>query len=221
MNLYNSNISSWIKRSSLLFACLLLPLFSAGQSGSGKAPPLIPAPQVIECESNNIVIKDYWIDPVMELTDGLRQLKKMLKEKGLHEAVDRSKADFTLSVLKEAVQNPYGFEGAYQLDTGKHTQILAETQAGLYYAVQTMRQLITQQDEKVVLAGCSIEDWPAFKYRGYMVDLGRNYQSVEQLKEQIRVMANYKMNRLHLHLTDDPGWRLQSKKYPKLQSAEA
>lgn len=64
-------------------------------------------------------------------------------------------------------------------------------------------------------------DWPAFKIRGFMHDTGRNFQSVAQLKEQIDVLAQYKMNVFHWHLTDDPGWRLESIKYPELQSDKA
>ena len=67
-----------------------------------------------------------------------------------------------------------------------------------------------------MINACEILDWPAFSWRGFMVDVGRNYQSIRQLKEQIDVMAAYKLNIFHFHLTEDIAWRLQSKRYPQL-----
>lgn len=210
-----------VKRCLFLLAVVLLPMIAASQSSKVKSPALIPAPQIIECESDDIMINDYWVDSAGDFSGEIKHLQKILKAKGLSEVKSRSKADFIISIRKGNVQNPRSYEGAYQLKTDKNSQIVAENRAGVYYATQTLRQLISQRERKNFLASCTIQDWPAFKYRGYMVDLGRNYQSIEQLKEQIRVMANYKMNRLHLHLTDDPGWRLESKKYPELQSENA
>jgi hypothetical protein len=63
---------------------------------------------------------------------------------------------------------------------------------------------------------CTIADTPAFSWRGYMVDVGRNFQSIEQLKAQIDIMARYKMNIFHFHLTEDIAWRIESKAFPRL-----
>lgn len=62
----------------------------------------------------------------------------------------------------------------------------------------------------------AIEDYPAFPWRGYMIDVGRNYQRVELIKEQIDVMAALKLNIFHFHLTEDVAWRLEIKQYPQL-----
>ena len=68
---------------------------------------------------------------------------------------------------------------------------------------------------------CDIYDKPEFKYRGLMLDCGRNYQSVASIKDVISTLADYKMNVFHWHLTDNYGWRLESKKHPELQKNEA
>jgi N-acetyl-beta-hexosaminidase len=91
----------------------------------------------------------------------------------------------------------------------------ANTSHGVFNGIQTFLQL--QKNKEI--QGCSIKDSPAFAWRGYLVDVGRNYQSMSQLKEQIDVMASYKLNVFHFHLTEDVAWRLAIKKYPQLTDA--
>lgn len=93
--------------------------------------------------------------------------------------------------------------------------------AGLFYGVQTLIQLIEAQ--KIETAGLSlpalqIVDYPRFKYRGFMLDVSRHFFSVEVIKKYIDLLASYKLNNFHWHLTDDQGWRVEIKKYPKLTS---
>jgi hypothetical protein len=110
-----------------------------------------------------------------------------------------------------------GKEGAYRIKCNPNGVLIAAgTRSGLFYGIQTIRQLMGTEKH---VAGCYIEDSPAFSFRGFMVDVGRNYQSVKQLKQQIEVMAAYKLNVFHLHLTEDLAWRLKSKKYPQLTDA--
>jgi hypothetical protein len=106
---------------------------------------------------------------------------------------------------------------AYTLEVTNDSLILsAITPTGLYRGLQTVRQLTAVEKGKRMVAGCSITDWPAFRIRGFMQDVGRNFQPMEMLKEQIDVLATYKMNVFHFHVTEDPGWRLESKLYPQL-----
>lgn len=91
---------------------------------------------------------------------------------------------------------------------------------GKRYARATWMQLKKLAGSSVV-PDCTIVDWPAFKYRGLMLDCGRNYQSVASIKDVISTLADYKMNVFHWHLTDNYGWRLESKKHPELQKKEA
>jgi len=109
-------------------------------------------------------------------------------------------------------------EEAYQLQVNNnHVRIVAGTPHGCFNAVQTLAQLMRDNS---VIDGVAITDYPAFNWRGYMVDVGRNFESVDMLKQQIEVMARYKLNIFHLHLTEDIAWRLQIKQYPQLTQAD-
>ncbi|HPJ79381.1 MAG TPA: family 20 glycosylhydrolase, partial [Prolixibacteraceae bacterium] len=116
--------------------------------------------------------------------------------------------------MEGVAMNPHE---AYSLEVTADSLILtAITPTGLYRGMQTVRQLTTVEKGQRLVAGCTITDWPAFRIRGFMQDVGRNYQPLEMLKEQIDVLAAYKMNVFHFHMTEDPGWRLESKIYPQL-----
>ena len=93
-------------------------------------------------------------------------------------------------------------------------QIEAKTDAGAFYALQSLLQL--SSDGKS-LPFAEIQDSPRFGYRGLMLDVARHYWKVEDLKKYIDVMSVYKFNRLHLHLTDDQGWRIEHPSWPKLK----
>ncbi len=91
--------------------------------------------------------------------------------------------------------------------------IEARDSKGVFYALQTLRQLGGSDGR---LPYCSITDFPSFRWRGYLVDVGRNFQHMDMLKEQINQMGRYKLNVFHFHFTEDIAWRLISKKYPGL-----
>ena len=98
-------------------------------------------------------------------------------------------------------------------------RVLAEasTPKGLFYAVQTMRQLLpVSQSTPTTMPACAITDKPRYGYRGLMLDVGRNFMPVAFVKKFIDLMAMHKQNTFHWHLTDDQGWRIDIKKYPKL-----
>src|SRR6266571_4725821 len=89
--------------------------------------------------------------------------------------------------------------------------------AGLFYGMQTLMQLLPLGLEpSVVLPAVDITDYPRFHYRGVLLDVGRHFFSVTFLKNFLDLMAQYKINRFQLHLTDDQGWRIEIKKYPRL-----
>jgi len=113
----------------------------------------------------------------------------------------------------------------YQLSVSPNgVKITASDESGLFYGMQTFMQLLPAQVESpcvmegVIWSASSVEinDWPRFGYRGVMVDPCRNFKSVDWLKKQIDVYGMYKINIMHLHLTEDQGWRFEVKKYPKL-----
>ena len=115
-------------------------------------------------------------------------------------------------------------EEAYNLIIdNNHIQIEASTTMGAYYALQTLKQLlpikfagITKPKTTIYIPCLEITDQPAFAWRGYMLDVSRHFYSKEKIKEVIDFMSSIKLNRFHWHLTDDQGWRIEIKKYPKL-----
>ena len=110
--------------------------------------------------------------------------------------------------------------GGYALSVcGGKAEIAAVDDAGRRYAEATLSQLRLLSGG--ALPDCIIRDWPTFAWRGLMHDCGRNYLDVESIKNVIDLMAKYKLNLFHWHLTDYFGWRLESKKYPMLQASWA
>jgi len=99
--------------------------------------------------------------------------------------------------------------------------IVAVDGSGLFYGVQTLIQLIpssflSNQIKQVKVPACIITDYPRFKYRGMHLDVGRHFFPVSFIKQYIDMMAMYKFNTFHWHLTEDQGWRIEIKKYPRL-----
>ena len=109
-------------------------------------------------------------------------------------------------------------EAYHILITSKAVNIEATTQRGLYWARQTMAQLKTDKKGKRLLPLCEITDWPAFRIRGYMHDIGRSYILMDELKAEIAMLSRFKINTFHWHLTENQAWRLESKLYPQLNA---
>lgn len=101
--------------------------------------------------------------------------------------------------------------------TPEQALVRSTTNAGLFYGLQTLLQLAEPAgDAQWNVSAVRIEDAPRFDYRGFMMDVSRHFRSKEFVKRQIDVLSRYKLNRLHLHLTDAAGWRIEIKKYPRL-----
>ena len=112
-------------------------------------------------------------------------------------------------------------EEAYHLTvTGKKIILEATTPKGMYWGKQTLEQLKYTKNKKTWVPQCDITDWPAFRIRGFMHDVGRSYISVEELKREISLLSRYKLNVFHWHLTENQAWRLESKRYPQLNAPE-
>jgi hypothetical protein len=109
---------------------------------------------------------------------------------------------------------------AYQLSVTSDSVIIkATTPTGVFRAKQTLDQLIESSHNKSTISSCEIIDWPAFRIRGYMHDVGRSFISVDELKKHIRMLAKFKINTFHWHLTENQGWRLESKVFPELNDS--
>ena len=228
----------------IVFALLLLLCVSL----QAQEISIIPKPAEMQIEEGEFSfngkvvlcypqIKDDGIDAVVDnfvreikKTTGVKLVKDRLKDGlflGLHvqEAAKKGDAHIVLYV------DEYMLKEAYRLSvTPKRIDIAASTPAGFFYAFQTLKQLMPRN----VMAGVpddSVEEWrvpcvfivdePRFSWRGFMLDEGRHFYGKEEVKKIIDVMAAYKMNRFHWHLTEDQGWRIEIKKYPKLTEVGA
>ena len=116
---------------------------------------------------------------------------------------------------------------SYTIDVGTKTITLsAKDGAGMFYAIESLRQLLpasveTEHGRTLTVPRVHISDHPVLSWRGMMLDVSRHFFSIQYLKRFVDMMALYKLNKLHLHLTDDQGWRIEIKKYPKLTSEGA
>ena len=122
-----------------------------------------------------------------------------------------------IRLLLVATQRAAG-EDAYQLTVGRNQILIrASDPRGLFYGAQTLRQLVTTApDGSRAIPAVEIRDAPRFRWRGLLIDVSRHFFGKESLERVIDEMATYKLNVLHLHLTDDPGWRIEIPGYPKL-----
>ena len=109
-------------------------------------------------------------------------------------------------------------EGYRLILNEKGIEIQYSTEKGKFYAAETLDQIASQCE---TLPCVTVEDEPKYPYRGFMIDCARHFFTVEELKKQINVMAELKLNKFHWHLTDDQGWRLEIKKYPLLTEKAA
>ena len=111
---------------------------------------------------------------------------------------------------------------AYRLDVSPSGITITGTDpAGVFYGIQSLRSLIPveywhEQPDRITLPAVVMHDAPGLSYRGLHLDVSRNFQSVEQVKKLLDVMAFYKLNKFHFHITDDEGWRLAINAFPEL-----
>ena len=115
----------------------------------------------------------------------------------------------------------HGYENeAYTLEiTANEINITAVTATGVIRAAQTLAQLAEGYEGAKALEGLTMKDWPAFKLRGYMHDVGRSFISIDELVKQVELFSRFKVNTFHWHLTENQAWRFEVKAYPQLTSS--
>src|SRR5690348_12165408 len=122
-----------------------------------------------------------------------------------------------------AKTNEIGNEGYLLNVNPTSVTITANTKAGIVYGMQTLFQILPaiRTNEVLKIPAMQIKDYPRFKWRGMHLDVSRHFFSPDLIKKYIDLMALYKFNTFHWHLTDDQGWRIEIKKYPKLTQVGA
>lgn len=140
-------------------------------------------------------------------------------------------ADATDALINISAAATSTKEGGYSVIVNKSgVTIKAREVLGMFYALQTIKKILPAnvmagvKDEAVTtyaLPFCSIVDEPRFAYRGFMLDVSRHFFTIDEVKRMIDLMSYYKLNNFHWHLSDDQGWRVEIKKYPKLTTIGA
>lgn len=213
----------------LCFPALLLTLASLAQQGTWQNK-LIPQPASVKLTPGWITLP---AQPEIVTADN-PELRRMAED--LASRFGPAKVKTGTRVLKTGIllrlsnDSSLRNEG-YRLITGPQgVQVIARQPAGIFYGIQTLLQLFPEEIEATnpvkpargwKLPRVIIEDYPRFAWRGLMLDVSRHFFTVAQVKDYIDQMVRYKFNLLHLHLTDDQGWRLQIKSLPRLTEVGA
>ncbi len=195
---------------SLISVATVAPAVSAAENA---ALHLVPVPQSLQIGKGELSIAAALaVEAPADAPMARRALEEALS--GLNVATSKTAAtSIRLQLIDDAA---LGDEG-YRLVVGDDIRLSARTDAGLLHAVQSLRQLLPAQAQPAyTLPRVTIADAPAYRWRGLSLDVARSFLSVEYLEKTIDRMALFKLNRLHLHLTDDQGWRIEIKRYPKL-----
>jgi hexosaminidase len=199
----------------VLLTCVALPCFS-------QAPDIIPQPVEIKTPAGQftisskteLVLSGSGLENSAEFFNGYLQKYYGFSLK----VVKDSKSKNVIRLNFEKAEHPV--PGYYTMKVDKDgVYIAGDNEPGAFYGVQTLIQLLpTEKKTSLNIPFVEIKDYPRFAYRGAMLDVARYFFPVEYVKHFIDYLALHKLNHFHWHLTDDQGWRIEIKKYPKLTS---
>ena len=206
-----------MKQIILLF--LILPCILSAQTIVPQAENFIKSDEVFVIKHNTPfynagIVNEQSIRAIGRLREGLQYRTRMVfSEKTKQE---NASAGFVINANSSTKVFP-GMDESYsiKIDT-LGIQIKSNTTVGALRAVETVLQLVEFRDSLWVIPTANISDKPQFAYRGLLLDPARRFLPVDALKRNINAMAAVKLNVLHLHLSDDQGWRMESKRYPSL-----
>ena len=195
---------------------LLLPVLLKAQE-----PMLIPQPEQMEVRQGSFTISKN--TKIILQGSGLEKPARFLKDylekiHGLSLQIRLGGNAGSGNIVLNYEKQEYRLPGAYRLDVnGKGIYLAGDNGEGCFYGVQTLIQLLPfKKATQLTVPSVTITDKPRFAYRGMHLDVSRHFFPVSFIKKYIDFIAMYKMNSFHWHLTDDQGWRIEIKKYPKL-----
>ncbi|MCB0610107.1 MAG: family 20 glycosylhydrolase [Lewinella sp.] len=205
---------------------VFLPLFLLCAMAAAQNLNLIPQPVEVRAMTGNYTLSK--TTAVSYNETGAKEVAEMLAAKlsaptGLTIKAQQGKSAAIQLTLNATADAEIGSEG-YKLEVNaKGIALRANHPAGLFYGMQTLLQLLPNEVERTkpaqaawVIPAVQITDYPRFGWRGLMLDVSRNFFTKEEVKTFIDLMARWKFNTLHWHLTDDNGWRIEIKSLPRL-----
>lgn len=195
------------------FRKLLWLILLVCHSAYGQIDLLLPKPQQVQEKTGHLQI-----EAVSLSADFLpEQFERYFKEMGAKSTTYKG-IRVEVNRVEKVDAAEINHEEAYFLKiNGEGITIEATTEKGAFYALQTLKQIKKGKDSAFPYV--EITDWPAFRIRGFMHDVGRSFIPVEELKNQIRILSAYKINVFHWHLTEDLAWRLESEVFPSLNDS--
>ncbi len=211
----------------VVFALVLVGIMVVANLSYGSVP-LVPKPAKVEWNQGEFILGGkariiYGESRAKAEAETLADMLRPASGLALKVKKGRAAAGSIFMTLDPEAKDSLGDEGYRLRVTESGVSIEAATVAGLFYGGQTLRQLLppeiyvgSRQDMRWSMPCCEIEDIPRFSWRGYMLDYSRHFFDVEYTKHLLDAMAINKLNIFHMHLTDDDGWRVEIKKYPKL-----
>ncbi|MDP5148917.1 family 20 glycosylhydrolase [Rheinheimera baltica] len=207
-----------------LFCCFILLAISITTFNTVAELPLLPYPAKVQQSAGRFDVTAEFSVSVPEGSPMLaeashRFLKRLSHQTGLTMSQGRSTPKLFLQITNDNTPIPQAdMAEQYQLVvTSQQITLTAASAVGIVRGLETLLQLVQTDDAGSTIATLHINDQPRFSWRGVLLDPARRFIPVETLKRQLDVMATVKLNVLHLHLTDDQGWRFESLHYPKLQ----
>lgn len=218
------------------FLLTSLTLLFIGSSGFAKPDnkqdlqfSIIPQPLSLKATSGNFPIEKKSVIYIDENDVSLMKIGEMLSAQlKLVTGFDVSIKKWSGAAIGNAIiltrQNAsesLGAEGYNLIVTPGKVIITGLKPAGVFYGMQTLLQLLPVEGNRFYIPGVEIKDIPRFGWRGMMLDVGRYFYSVDFIKKYIDYLAMHKMNTFHWHLTEDHGWRIEIKKYPRLTDVSA
>ncbi len=206
----------------LAFVTVFMVCLTAGS----QTITVVPYPNEVKIKSGNFEITgaDFHYSPEFDdatktvITNFAKQLSLVTGKKSRID--EKVKGKGFLFILDPAM-----VEETYSLTISHEAAVVkASSLRGVNYAVQTMKQMLPVEifgkekasDRKWTLQCVEINDAPRFDYRGFLLDVARNYYTIDDIKKYLDIMEVHKLNKFHWHLTDDQGWRIEIKKYPRL-----
>ena len=205
-----------------LFAFAFCLIFASMSFTQNTDINIIPKPQSVTSANGTFTLNNK--TKVLAISDAGRRMAATLNEllqRNYGFKLQTTDKPTAKNVIQFAVLDPKGPPAEYTED---YTLIVSPDfvqisggERGVFYGLQSLMQILPAEIKKdAKLAACEIKDQPRFGYRGMHLDVGRHFMPVEFVKKYIDLMSQYKFNYFHWHLTEDQGWRIEIKKYPKL-----
>lgn len=202
-----------------------LSVLSCGKVAEVKELNIIPEPVFLETKTGSFTIESplmICLENLNQDSQTIRYIDQSLRKMHMRPSFESDSKQSALTlVLSKDVDSVLGNEGYRLTVSDEGIVITANSETGLFYGYQTFVQMLpddvsTTTYSKVSVPMCAILDYPRYEWRGSHMDVCRHFFPVSQIKKHLDVMAAYKMNRFHWHLTEDQGWRLEIEKYPLL-----